>query len=80
MAIPKINNILVDVTSGFAVSIVDLDTVKPGLVHYDIGDCLRSGCNRLGEETTDWHDVTFDLDLCREILRGYLSEATFSDR
>ena len=30
---------------------VDLDTVKPGLVHYDIGDCLRSGCNRLGEET-----------------------------
>lgn len=74
---PKINNILVDVTSGYAVSIVDLDTVKPGLVHYDIGDCLRSGCNRRGEETTDWREVSFDLDLCREILRGYLSEATF---
>ena len=74
---PKINNILVDVTSGCAVSIVDLDTVKPGLVHYDIGDCLRSGCNRLGEETTDWRSVRFDLELCREILRGYLSAATF---
>jgi len=29
--------------TGQAISIVDLDTVKPGLVHYDIGDCLRSG-------------------------------------
>ncbi len=48
---PKVNNIMIDRTSGQAVSIVDLDTVKPGLVHYDIGDCLRSGCNPLGEET-----------------------------
>ncbi|MGC4047843.1 MAG: aminoglycoside phosphotransferase family protein [Armatimonas sp.] len=74
---PKVNNILMDLTMGHAVSIVDLDTVKPGLVHYDIGDCLRSGCNRLGEETKDWKSVTFDLDLCQELLRGYLSEATF---
>lgn len=74
---PKVNNILMDSTMGHPVSIVDLDTVKPGLVHYDIGDCLRSGCNRLGEETKDWKAVTFDLDLCRELLRGYLSEATF---
>jgi Ser/Thr protein kinase RdoA (MazF antagonist) len=74
---PKVNNILMDLTMGHAISIVDLDTVKPGLVHYDIGDCLRSGCNRLGEETSDWKAVTFDLDLCRELLRGYLSEATF---
>jgi Ser/Thr protein kinase RdoA (MazF antagonist) len=74
---PKVNNILMDVTMGHPVSIVDLDTVKPGLVHYDIGDCLRSGCNQLGEETQDWRAVTFDLDLCQELLRGYLSEATF---
>lgn len=72
---PKIDNIMIDDTTGCAVSIIDLDTVKPGLVHYDIGDCLRSCCNPLGEETVDMNNVRFDLDLCREILRGYLSVA-----
>jgi Ser/Thr protein kinase RdoA (MazF antagonist) len=72
---PKVDNILIDDSSGQAVSIVDLDTVKPGLVHYDIGDCLRSCCNPAGEETTDLNTVTFDLDLCQNILEGYLDEA-----
>jgi len=72
---PKVNNILIDIATGQAVSIVDLDTVKPGLVHYDIGDCLRSGCNPLGEETEKWENVHFDADLCRAILQGYLSMA-----
>ena len=72
---PKINNILMDVSTGHAVSMIDLDTVKPGLVHYDIGDCLRSGCNPLGEETEAWEDVNFDAGFCRAILRGYLRAA-----
>jgi Ser/Thr protein kinase RdoA (MazF antagonist) len=72
---PKINNIMIDEHTGHAVSIVDLDTVKPGLIHYDIGDCLRSCCNPLGEETTEIDEVYFDLDLCRAILEGYLGEA-----
>ncbi len=72
---PKVDNILIDDDSGKAVSIIDLDTVKPGLVHYDIGDCLRSCCNPAGEETTDLHTVTFDTALCRAILNGYFAEA-----
>jgi len=72
---PKIDNIMIDKDTGLAVSIVDLDTVKPGLIHYDIGDCLRSSCNPLGEETLDLDAVRFDLDLCRAILEGYLSVA-----
>jgi Ser/Thr protein kinase RdoA (MazF antagonist) len=72
---PKINNIMIDERTGHAVSIVDLDTVKPGLIHYDIGDCLRSCCNPLGEETTEIDQVYFDLDLCRAILEGYLGQA-----
>ncbi|MFZ2446637.1 MAG: aminoglycoside phosphotransferase family protein [Syntrophobacteraceae bacterium] len=72
---PKSNNILLDTTTRRAVAIVDLDTVKPGLVHYDIGDCLRSACNPLGEETGDWEAVGFDPDLCRAVLRGYFSAA-----
>jgi Ser/Thr protein kinase RdoA (MazF antagonist) len=72
---PKVNNILIDASTGQAIGIVDLDTIKPGLVHYDIGDCLRSGCNRLGEETGQWEAVHFDIDLCQAILQGYLSIA-----
>jgi Ser/Thr protein kinase RdoA (MazF antagonist) len=71
---PKVNNVMLDQHTQKAISLVDLDTVKPGLVHYDIGDCLRSGCNPLGEETTEWDAVYFEPDLCRGILQGYLSE------
>ena len=72
---PKVNNVLLDTRTHQAVSMIDLDTVKPGLIHYDIGDCLRSGCNRLGEETQEWESVSFDPDLCQGILQGYLSMA-----
>jgi Ser/Thr protein kinase RdoA (MazF antagonist) len=73
---PKINNMLLERSSGEAIALIDLDTVKPGLVHYDIGDCLRSCCNRLGEETTDFDAVHFDLDLAAAILEGYLAMAS----
>jgi Ser/Thr protein kinase RdoA (MazF antagonist) len=72
---PKVNNIMMDTATGRAIGIVDLDTVKPGLVHYDIGDCLRSGCNLLGEETAEWETVRFDPDICLAILKGYFSMA-----
>ena len=72
---PKVNNVMLNAATGRAVAMVDLDTVKPGLVHYDIGDCLRSGCNPLGEETEEWERVCFEPDLGRAILAGYLAEA-----
>jgi Ser/Thr protein kinase RdoA (MazF antagonist) len=72
---PKVNNVMLDTATGEAVGLVDLDTVKPGLVHYDIGDCLRSGGNPLGEETEQWERVNFEPDLGRAILKGYLSLA-----
>ncbi|WP_310416623.1 aminoglycoside phosphotransferase family protein [Chamaesiphon sp. OTE_8_metabat_110] len=72
---PKVNNVLICTMTQQAIGMIDLDTVKPGLVHYDIGDCLRSGCNPLGEETPDWEQVRFDTPMCRAILDGYLSQA-----
>jgi Ser/Thr protein kinase RdoA (MazF antagonist) len=71
---PKVNNVMIENASGTAISIVDLDTVKPGLVHYDIGDCLRSGCNPLGEETENWEAVHFDPEIGSAILEGYLTQ------
>lgn len=73
---PKVNNVMICTTTQQAIGAIDLDTVKPGLVHYDIGDCVRSGCNPLGEETKDWESVRFDTVMCRAILSGYLSQAS----
>jgi Ser/Thr protein kinase RdoA (MazF antagonist) len=72
---PKVNNVMIEVATGRAISLVDLDTVKPGLIHYDIGDCLRSGCNPLGEETERWEAVQFDPEIGAAILEGYLAQA-----
>ncbi len=72
---PKINNIMIDEDTGQGTCIIDLDTVMPGLVHYDFGDCLRSCCNPAGEETLNISDVAFDPDLCEAIVGGYLREA-----
>ncbi|MEA5573587.1 aminoglycoside phosphotransferase family protein [Calothrix sp. UHCC 0171] len=72
---PKINNVMFDTSTNKAVSVIDLDTVKPGLIHYDIGDCLRSACNPAGEEVEDWEGVYFDTDLSQGILQGYLCVA-----
>ncbi|WP_036945866.1 aminoglycoside phosphotransferase family protein [Pseudanabaena sp. PCC 6802] len=73
---PKVNNVMIDIDSQQAVSIIDLDTVKPGLIHYDIGDCLRSGCNPLGEETDCLGSVCFESELCQSILQAYLTETS----
>lgn len=64
---PKLDNFLFARDSGRVISLIDLDTVKPGLSHYDIGDCLRSCCQRGAP-------VVFDVSLCRAILQGYLGE------
>lgn len=72
---PKVNNVMIEEATGNAISLVDLDTVKPGLIHYDIGDCIRSGCNPLGEETEKWEMVQFDPEIGAAILEGYLAQA-----
>jgi Ser/Thr protein kinase RdoA (MazF antagonist) len=72
---PKVSNIMIDEDTGKGTAIVDLDTAKPGLIHYDFGDALRSLCNQEGEETTDLGKVVFDLDLCEAFVRGYMSFA-----
>ncbi len=72
---PKLNNILFDAFSGHAVSLIDLDTVKPGLIQYDIGDCLRSCCNTAGETPSELAAIDFDLDICKAVLTAYVEQA-----
>jgi len=65
---PKLDNFLFHRHTRQIISLVDLDTVKPGLVQYDIADCLRSCCHQHGTDR-------FDLALCATVLAAYLAEA-----
>ncbi len=70
---PKCDNVLFDKQTGEAVALIDLDTVSSGLLHYDLGDCLRSFCNPVGEKPDTLSDVYFDTEMCRQVLAGYRS-------
>ncbi len=72
---PKTDNFIFS-EDGIACGLFDLDTVGGGLVHYDIGDCLRSCCNSGGEQGEGAANPRFDLDICATILAGYLSRST----
>ncbi len=72
---PKVDNVLFDVRTGRALGLIDLDTVKPGLMLYDIGDCVRSSCNVSGEEGHGHGEAMFDLGRMQSVLAGYFSEA-----
>ena len=51
-----------------AVCLIDLDTVGPLSLAYELGDAWRSWCNRAGEDTPD---ARLDLDVMRASLEGY---------
>lgn len=72
---PKVNNIMIDDFTGKGTAMIDLDTVAPGLVHYDFGDAVRSICNPVGEEELNLNKVVFDMDLFEAFSRGYLLHA-----
>jgi len=72
---PKVSNFMIDDDTGKGTAIIDLDTAKPGLIHYDFGDAMRSICNRQGEETNDLAKISFDLDYCESFVCGYMIHA-----
>ena len=72
---PKINNILFDAYADYGICLIDLDTVKSALIHFDYGDCLRTVSNPLGEETRNIREVSFDLNNFEALTVGYLEEA-----
>jgi len=69
---PKLSNLLFDPQGTRVMGLIDLDTIQAGLIHYDLGDCLRSCCNTASEEDPR---PRFDPAICRALLGGYLSEA-----
>jgi hypothetical protein len=71
----KIDNVLLDRDSGEVVCIVDLDTVMPGLVHYDFGDMMRTLTSPADEDERDLTKVTMRMEYFEALANGYLAEA-----
>lgn len=68
----KLNNLLFDHSGQHPLCVVDLDTVMPGLVHYDFGDMVRTGCSLAAEDEPDLSKVDFSRELFRGLVEGYL--------
>jgi Ser/Thr protein kinase RdoA (MazF antagonist) len=66
----KTENILFDEATGRALCLVDLDTVGPGTVLFDVGDLVRSGATALGEDG-DPYALEVRHDLVDAVLGGY---------
>ena len=68
----KLNNILFDADTKKAICIIDLDTVMPGLSHYDFGDSIRFGASTGAEDEKDLDKIEMDLSLFEAFTKGYL--------
>jgi len=69
----KINNILFD-ENGQILSVIDLDTVMPGLVHFDFGDAIRTAACTTEEDETDLDKITINLSIFEGFAKGFLEE------
>lgn len=71
----KINNVMLDDTTGEGVCVIDLDTVMPGLVHYDFGDLVRTSTSPAAEDEKDLSKVTMRMPMFESLLKGYMKTA-----
>ena len=66
----KVENLMFDATTGAGVCMVDLDTVGPGTVLFDVGDLVRSGAVRAAEDG-DPAGLTVDHGIVAAIHGAY---------
>lgn len=70
----KLNNVLMDKSTNEGIAVIDLDTVMPGSVLFDIGDGIRSACSNSFEDELDKDKIFLNLELTKSYLSGYLEE------
>lgn len=71
----KFNNVMLDVLTGEAMCVVDLDTVMPGCALYDFGDMVRSTTSPTLEDELDLSKVKMQMPMFKKLAEGYLSTA-----
>lgn len=68
---PKINNILFDAAGTRALCLVDLDTLGRMPLPLELGDALRSWCNKAGEDSVE---AAFSESLFETAITAYANE------
>jgi hypothetical protein len=68
----KFNNVLIDDETDKGICVLDLDTVMPGLSHYDFGEIVRSGANPAEEDERDLSKVCLDMHIYDTLTRGFM--------
>ncbi len=71
----KLNNVMLDDVTGEGICVIDLDTVMPGLAHYDFGDMVRTSTTSAAEDERDLSQVTMEFPMFEAVARGYLASA-----
>ena len=71
----KLNNVMLDETTGEGVCVIDLDTVMPGLALYDFGDMVRTTTSPAQEDERDLSKVQMQFPMFEALVRGYLATA-----
>ena len=71
----KFNNVMLDVVTGEAMCVVDLDTVMPGCALYDFGDMVRTTTSPTLEDELDLVKVQMRMPMFKALARGYLESA-----
>lgn len=71
----KLNNVMIDDTTGEGICVIDLDTVMPGLALYDFGDMVRTATSPAAEDETDVSLVRMQMPMFEALARGYLASA-----
>jgi len=69
----KLNNLLLDASTGEGLCVIDLDTVMDGTVLCDFGQLVRTAASRAAEDETDLSVVRFEPGLFEALASGYLA-------
>lgn len=69
----KLSNILFN-ENDKAISVIDLDTVMPGYIHYDFGDSMRSFANTAAEDEKDISKIHFNFQAFESYTKGFIKE------
>ncbi|WP_198006053.1 phosphotransferase enzyme family protein [Francisella salina] len=68
----KINNVLFDDQDN-AVTVIDLDTVMPGFIHFDYSDTIRTVTNSADEDEKDLTKVYMNFEYFKAFTEGFIT-------
>ncbi len=66
----KFNNMMLN-DNDQAISVIDLDTIMPGLIAYDVGDAVRTLINEAVEDEADVDKIRLNMDYFSSFINAY---------